>query len=122
MTPGRRKWASRKGRSGHFVSRSVRFAIYARDGFDCVYCRMVFPIDYTGKGLTLDHVLPRSAGGSHAPSNLVTACKRCNFSAQGKRQLKLEFDSSARRRVARACKRPISVDAGRWLAKLSRAR
>lgn len=120
MTPGRKRWNSRPGRSGHFVTRAVRFAIYARDGFDCVYCRMVFPIRYDGKGLTLDHVKPRWQGGTHTPDNLVTACERCNFSAQGKRQLKLNFDPNTARRVKRALKRPISVEAGRWLARLAR--
>ncbi|OUC08879.1 HNH endonuclease, partial [Litorilinea aerophila] len=28
--------------------------------------------------LTVDHVVPRSRGGSHGWENLVTACTRCN--------------------------------------------
>jgi hypothetical protein len=30
------------------------------------------------KDLTLDHITPKSRGGSNLPSNLVTACKPCN--------------------------------------------
>jgi 5-methylcytosine-specific restriction endonuclease McrA len=101
----------------------MRFAIYARDGFDCVYCRMVFPIRYDGRGLTLDHVIPRWSGGAHTPDNLVTACVRCNCSAQGKRQYKLPFpaDTAVRARVRRALRRAVSVEAGRWLARLARS-
>jgi 5-methylcytosine-specific restriction endonuclease McrA len=28
--------------------------------------------------LTLDHVIPRSKGGSHSWNNIVTACEKCN--------------------------------------------
>jgi len=37
----------------------------------CAYC--------FGKAETMDHVIPLSRGGMHVPSNLVPACKRCNF-------------------------------------------
>ena len=119
----RDQWNRRPGRSGNFVTRAMRFAIYARDGFDCVYCRMVFPIRYDGYGLTLDHVVPRWQGGKHTPDNLVTACTRCNFSAQGKRQYRLPFpaDAAVAKRVKRALARTVSVEAGRWLARLARA-
>lgn len=49
----------------------TRYAIYLRDGFTCVYCQ-------SSNKLTLDHVIPSSAGGSDEPSNLVTCCKKCN--------------------------------------------
>ena len=58
----------------NWIRRSTRCAVYARDGFRCVYCGKRHAV---GK-LTLDHVIPRAAGGSNAPSNLVTACARCN--------------------------------------------
>jgi len=47
-----------------------RRAIFARDGWKCVYCR--------GPAETIDHVLPRSRGGHHAWENVVAACARCN--------------------------------------------
>ncbi len=47
-----------------------RRAVFARDGWRCVYCR--------GPADTLDHVLPRSRGGPHAWDNVVAACARCN--------------------------------------------
>jgi 5-methylcytosine-specific restriction endonuclease McrA len=57
--------------------------IYARDGGCCVYCGI--PARHPGRGVkrgpdlaTLDHVLPRSAGGPLNRDNLVLACSACN--------------------------------------------
>ncbi len=55
-----------------------RLAIYARDGFACVYC------EAKGGVLTLDHVQPTELGGTHHETNLVTACFRCNSAKQAK--------------------------------------
>jgi len=52
-----------------------RLAIYARDGFACLYCG-------NDERLTLDHLLPRELGGSNEVENLVTACLTCNSSKQ----------------------------------------
>lgn len=47
-----------------------RRAVFARDGHRCQYC---------GTGAeNLDHVVPRSRGGSHTWENVVAACRRCN--------------------------------------------
>jgi 5-methylcytosine-specific restriction endonuclease McrA len=45
-------------------------ALLLRDDFTCAYCRR--------RGETLDHVVPRSRGGTHSWTNLVAACVRCN--------------------------------------------
>jgi len=45
--------------------------VFKRDRHECQYCG-------SGKELTLDHVIPRSRGGSSTWSNLATACKKCN--------------------------------------------
>lgn len=42
--------------------------------YRCKYCEYVYPLDQ----LTLDHVVPRAAGGSNDESNLVIACRACN--------------------------------------------
>jgi 5-methylcytosine-specific restriction endonuclease McrA len=48
--------------------------ILLRDHYTCQYCSKVFnPAE-----LTLDHVVPRSKGGSSNWDNLVACCKRCN--------------------------------------------
>jgi 5-methylcytosine-specific restriction endonuclease McrA len=45
-----------------------------RDAYTCQYCG-----EAPGRHhLTVDHVIPRSRGGTHGWENLVTACKRCN--------------------------------------------
>lgn len=46
--------------------------VYARDGHLCRYCGRA------PSRFTLDHVDPKSRGGSHDPANLVTACGSCN--------------------------------------------
>lgn len=53
-----------------------RFIIFDRDGFQCIYCGSTSYGD--GVELTLDHIIPRSRGGSDCAENLVTACKGCN--------------------------------------------
>lgn len=55
-------------------SGSNRSSIYKRDDFKCQFCGEKFP----PKDLTLDHVFPKSRGGSNDPTNLVSACKACN--------------------------------------------
>ena len=53
---------------------ATRAAVMLRDAYTCQYCG-----EASGRAiLTVDHVVPRSRGGSHGWDNLVTACKRCN--------------------------------------------
>ena len=86
-------------------------AIYHRDSFDCVYCRMVFP-PATGRGdLTLDHIILRSQGGSNDATNLVTCCWSCNSARQDR-----ELTAAERRRAARAVAKPLDMTAGRRIA------
>ena len=55
------------------AKRQFRHAIkYAFGGF-CAYCRCQ-------RASTLDHIKPRSKGGSNLRSNLVPACVECNHS------------------------------------------
>ena len=54
-------------------------AIFARDRWTCAYCGEVARTISQRDALTLDHVHPKSRGGSNTePINLVTACKACN--------------------------------------------
>jgi 5-methylcytosine-specific restriction endonuclease McrA len=48
-----------------------RREIFRRDHYTCQYCGST-------KHLTLDHVIPRSKGGTHTWDNVVTACQKCN--------------------------------------------
>ncbi len=49
----------------------TRSAVFARDGQRCQYCR--------GPAESLDHVVPRSRGGTHTWDNVVACCRRCNI-------------------------------------------
>ena len=45
--------------------------IFIRDAFNCQYC---------GKEAeSIDHVIPKSKGGSHEWNNVVACCKKCNL-------------------------------------------
>ncbi len=50
----------------------LREYVLTRWDHRCVYCQR------TNIPLQLDHVIPRSKGGSDRPSNLVSACESCN--------------------------------------------
>ena len=54
--------------------RFSRFNIYARDQNRCQYCGRQFP----RAELNLDHVVPRSKGGTSVWENVVCSCHRCN--------------------------------------------
>lgn len=56
--------------------------IYERDGWQCGICRQ--PVDDTlsypdPKSVSLDHILPISKGGKHAPSNTQCSHLECNL-------------------------------------------
>jgi 5-methylcytosine-specific restriction endonuclease McrA len=47
-----------------------RRAVFTRDASTCVYCG--------NSATSIDHVVPRSRGGTHTWDNVVAACRRCN--------------------------------------------
>ena len=64
------------------VSKKIRFEVFKRDGFQCMYCGRT-PPDIV---LECDHIEPVALGGSDDTDNLVTACFDCN---RGKRHVRL---------------------------------
>lgn len=60
-----------KPRTDRPTSRRVRELIFTRDGTECRACG-------TEKNLHIDHVVPRSAGGSDDLNNLQVLCGSCN--------------------------------------------
>lgn len=62
----------------HRPSRQLpkRVLIFRRDGWRCAYCARSFRDEPSR--LTLDHLVPRSRGGSNSARNLVAACAPCN--------------------------------------------
>lgn len=62
---------------------SVKFNrrnLFARDNNRCQYCGRKFPT----VELSLDHVVPRTAGGDASWQNIVCACLKCNVKKGGR--------------------------------------
>lgn len=73
----REEYANRPNRSSKWITPVKRLAIYLRDGFSCVYCGRDLK-ECAPSEVHLDHLQPRSEGGSDEHTNLVTACRSCN--------------------------------------------
>lgn len=65
------------------ISKKKRFEVFKKDGFRCAYCGKTPP----AVTLEVDHIEPRSKGGTDAIVNLLTACFDCN---RGKRDIPLD--------------------------------
>jgi 5-methylcytosine-specific restriction endonuclease McrA len=52
-------------------SATTKLEVWKRDGFKCVKCN-------SDSDLSVDHIHPRSKGGSDDMSNLRTLCRTCN--------------------------------------------
>ena len=63
---------------GPLYRANLRAAVYARDGRWYLYCG-------SNERLEIDHVVPRSDGGSDAPHNRVAACRACNQAKDNQR-------------------------------------
>ena len=63
-----------KGRNSK-QKRALKERLFERDGERCCYCKRKLKFQYA----TLEHVVPLSQGGSWNISNLLLACRRCNF-------------------------------------------
>jgi 5-methylcytosine-specific restriction endonuclease McrA len=70
----------------------TRRAVFARDGWACQYCG-------ARSNLTVDHVIPRSKGGTSEWDNIVASCAPCN---RRKGDLLPEKANMIPRRVPRA--------------------
>jgi hypothetical protein len=58
----------------HYEAPLTNRALFARDGYLCLYCGRVFR---PGE-LTRDHIVPVSRGGDNCWTNVATACRSCN--------------------------------------------
>ncbi|WP_278523477.1 HNH endonuclease [Methanobrevibacter arboriphilus] len=66
-------WINHKLQTNYMpVSKKKRNKIFKRDGYQCLKCG-------TRKDLTIDHITPRSKGGSNELKNLQTLCRNCNI-------------------------------------------
>jgi len=80
------------------ISKKTRFLVFDRDKYQCRYCGKSTD---DGVILEVDHVVPRSKGGTDEIENLVTACFDCN---RGKSNVEIgstapEKDIDRRRRL-----------------------
>ena len=64
----------------YYTDPERRLVVFERDGWTCQYCGEAVTVD----NATLDHFVPQCAGGTHAKSNLRTACLVCNGVKSGK--------------------------------------
>lgn len=69
--PAGKKRRRRRRPDGDPGVRTGPHTVLERDGNRCVECG-------TSERLTLDHIVPRSKGGTSEQSNLQTMCKPCN--------------------------------------------
>jgi HNH endonuclease len=70
-----------------FVRAGKWWAILARDKWRCLSCGR--SAKENGVLLEVDHVIPRSKGGSDDVSNLQTLCKKCNIGKSNKDSTRL---------------------------------
>lgn len=101
-----------------------RCAILLRGRLLCAWClRDPTPEERPrGRALQIDHVVPRTNGGTDSPQNLVPACWECNQARSDgfieQRLLALGVSwRSAKRRVARQLHQPLNVQGAGLLAR-----
>src|SRR5690242_6789471 len=105
MTRGLRGGARR----AHAVARLVD-----RDGNHCWYCGFTFSDG--DRTCTVDHVLPRSRGGTNVLANLRLACFYCN-NRRGRMPDGVFEHSEALAARRRQAYRAEMLNTGRWLPK-----
>jgi 5-methylcytosine-specific restriction endonuclease McrA len=88
-------WAYQRGEQ--FGWENTKMYVRARDRYTCQYCGTVVP-----PNLEVDHIVPRSRGGSNRPDNLVAACRECN-----QRKGNLTATEFGYPRVAERAKKPL---------------
>jgi 5-methylcytosine-specific restriction endonuclease McrA len=58
-----------------------RKALVKKSKGRCAYCNRLIGLKREGKRqrMTIDHIVPRSKGGTNTADNLVASCRDCNF-------------------------------------------
>lgn len=60
-----------------FRNQTARAKLFNEDGNRCAYCLVSFET-LPQRLMTVDHIVPRSNGGTNALTNLLSACHMCN--------------------------------------------
>ncbi|MDH3599479.1 MAG: RNA-guided endonuclease IscB [Candidatus Tectomicrobia bacterium] len=98
---------------GELWQQEVRQYVFTRAGYACAYCGAKHV------PLELEHIIPRSKGGSNAPNNLTASCVSCN-QAKGNESIEtfLKTKPSVLARIRAQLKAPLkdaaAVNATRW--------
>jgi 5-methylcytosine-specific restriction endonuclease McrA len=56
----------------------TRIRVLDRDGWTCLYCGNGLVEGHKDLAPEVDHITPKSKGGTDSPSNLVAVCRKCN--------------------------------------------
>jgi 5-methylcytosine-specific restriction endonuclease McrA len=106
---------SRAYRGAGTLSPLVILAVFLRDAGTCAYCgaRPAKP--------TVDHIVPRSLGGTSEAANLCTACPSCNSRKKDKPLSVFVPNATHRARILRRARRPLNLDAARVVRAAVRA-
>lgn len=56
------------------MTTTAKESLLKQSGGRCIYCGH----ELTVANMTVDHIIPKSAGGTDAESNLIACCKECN--------------------------------------------
>jgi 5-methylcytosine-specific restriction endonuclease McrA len=70
-------WAAATDRTFRIEDRNGERFIVGK----CIHCNALRTLDLHGEpgpGTTLEHIVPRHHGGTHALANIAIACARCN--------------------------------------------
>lgn len=70
--------SKKKNKAPATIPWRLRHLIMKRDNFKCVYCGASTATNSTTT-LHIDHIIPRSKGGTNTPENLQTLCQQCNI-------------------------------------------
>lgn len=96
---------------------SNRQAVFLRDGKRCQYCGAEERLLPPSNPLTIDHIHPRSLGGSNHARNLLTACRICN-SKRGTKSLALFVGVERAILLIKQTRKPIKKSGGRQSNKI----
>jgi 5-methylcytosine-specific restriction endonuclease McrA len=110
-----RRRASVRGRRGT-ATVARKSAIHERDRWTCAYCGWKAQSSAERARMTIDHVVPRSRGGSATEHlNLVSACRPCNGRKADR------TPEEARMRLLFPPREPSWVEERRWRLTAGRA-
>lgn len=73
---------------------------YAKQNAKCFYCR----ISLKGRRTNVEHIIPKSRGGTNNPSNLVISCAPCN-KQKGSKLLDKTYIDKQRKKVKKDWRR-----------------